>query len=669
VIGRITRVRKRDGRLVDFDEAKIADAIYKAACAVGREDRFLCEELAGVVTLFLEKRFPGAVTGIEEIQDMVEKVLIETGHARMAKAYILYRDRRARAREQVEVRSGPGGGPRVGNLAKARVSPWAKARIAEALVREADLDAKVAGHVASSVEARVFARGVPRITTAAIRSLVEAELFERGFGDRVGRQALVGLPRYDLDRLMRGGRELPWRPAGPGDLKRAVADAVLSQYALAEVYGPEVVDAHLDGRLLVLDVGSPFEWLGAVARVPASVGPEEWIESAAGTAARVGSVVTRELVLESLVPERCEWPLEGGSGGGLQAARRFLAHGALRGLDRDGGRLRVALRLPLLAPDAGAARLGEAVVREHWARFRAGDLRLPDLVLHVPATRVDGAEGRKTLLPVLAAAAETGRVALVFDRGDPALVTPWFRIPAPEVPAEGALPVRAAVAISVPACAPAPGDTDEAALLERLDASLLLAVKALQDKRGFMAPLQADPGATLYRIAAGARPLVAGSQAIDLVHLVGVREAAARVVPDAAGTARLAGRVRAYAAVRLAEEGRKVRLRAHLAPDRDGEAAMRLRAAAGAEAPSWTAPPGAEGDLDPLALPAGLTLPGEVRLEPLGGTLLLRFPRDEAPPPETLYDACCLFAGDPRVHVLRLQPWPDRSIRVAGADL
>ena len=41
MIGRNGKVRKRDGRLVDFDETKIADAVFKAACAVGREDRFL----------------------------------------------------------------------------------------------------------------------------------------------------------------------------------------------------------------------------------------------------------------------------------------------------------------------------------------------------------------------------------------------------------------------------------------------------------------------------------------------------------------------------------------------------------------------------------------------------------------------------------------------------
>ena len=52
---RPTHVRKRDGRVVPFDEGKIADAIYRAALAVGGEDRFLAEELASMVTLFLVK--------------------------------------------------------------------------------------------------------------------------------------------------------------------------------------------------------------------------------------------------------------------------------------------------------------------------------------------------------------------------------------------------------------------------------------------------------------------------------------------------------------------------------------------------------------------------------------------------------------------------------------
>jgi len=101
----IKYVQKRDGRLVPFDRQKIADAIFKAAQAVGGDDRVLAEELAGVVTMFLEKNYPpDTPPHIEDIQDTVEKVLIEMGHARTAKAYILYRDRRARIREALRVR-------------------------------------------------------------------------------------------------------------------------------------------------------------------------------------------------------------------------------------------------------------------------------------------------------------------------------------------------------------------------------------------------------------------------------------------------------------------------------------------------------------------------------------------------------------------------------------
>ena len=51
-------------------------------------------------------------------------------------------------------------------------------------------------------------------------------------------------------------------------MKGAVADAVLAQYALSEVYSSEVVDAHLDKRMHITDAGAPFEWLAAAAPMP-----------------------------------------------------------------------------------------------------------------------------------------------------------------------------------------------------------------------------------------------------------------------------------------------------------------------------------------------------------------------------------------------------------------
>ncbi len=93
-------VQKRDGRVVPFDAEKIADAIFRAAKAVGGEDRRQAEFLAGqVVHLLQQSSFAGSVPQVEQIQDLAEKVLIENGHARTAKAYILYRNRRTRIRD------------------------------------------------------------------------------------------------------------------------------------------------------------------------------------------------------------------------------------------------------------------------------------------------------------------------------------------------------------------------------------------------------------------------------------------------------------------------------------------------------------------------------------------------------------------------------------------
>ncbi len=92
-------IRKRDGRLVEFNEGKITDAIFKAAQAVGGEDRTLAMELTLEVMKIMRQQFGEQIFTVEDIQDCVEKVLIESGHARTAKAYILYRAHRTRIRD------------------------------------------------------------------------------------------------------------------------------------------------------------------------------------------------------------------------------------------------------------------------------------------------------------------------------------------------------------------------------------------------------------------------------------------------------------------------------------------------------------------------------------------------------------------------------------------
>ncbi len=93
-------IRKRDGRVVVFNPEKITDAIFKAAQSVGGRDRNIAKKLTLQVIKFLkDEGFNGVTPAVEDVQDAVEKVLIENGHARTAKAYILYRDKRTRIRE------------------------------------------------------------------------------------------------------------------------------------------------------------------------------------------------------------------------------------------------------------------------------------------------------------------------------------------------------------------------------------------------------------------------------------------------------------------------------------------------------------------------------------------------------------------------------------------
>ena len=95
----IIKILKRDGRIEFFDKKKIADAIFKAAQACGGKNRELAAELADLVVKAAEVKFVDKIPSVEDIQDLVEEVLINEGHAQTAKAYILYRERRQEARK------------------------------------------------------------------------------------------------------------------------------------------------------------------------------------------------------------------------------------------------------------------------------------------------------------------------------------------------------------------------------------------------------------------------------------------------------------------------------------------------------------------------------------------------------------------------------------------
>ncbi|MCU0609870.1 MAG: ribonucleoside triphosphate reductase [Chitinispirillaceae bacterium] len=100
----ISTIRKRDGTLVPYDNYKIANAIFKAVQSTGGRDFNLALSLAKQVEEFLSKKFhANSIPAVEEIQDSVEKVLVESGNATVAKSFILYREQRRKIRSTRDI--------------------------------------------------------------------------------------------------------------------------------------------------------------------------------------------------------------------------------------------------------------------------------------------------------------------------------------------------------------------------------------------------------------------------------------------------------------------------------------------------------------------------------------------------------------------------------------
>ncbi len=98
---KIKQIRKRDGRIVSFNIDKISNAINRAIVVSGGRDRSLAESLSERVVEILDEKYGSeAIPAVEDVQDVVERVLVENGQAKVAKAYIIYRQKRTELRRE-----------------------------------------------------------------------------------------------------------------------------------------------------------------------------------------------------------------------------------------------------------------------------------------------------------------------------------------------------------------------------------------------------------------------------------------------------------------------------------------------------------------------------------------------------------------------------------------
>jgi ribonucleoside-triphosphate reductase len=262
-------VRKRDGQIVKFDRENITTAIFKAAQSVGGTRREIAEQLADDVVLNLFADRGSTLPTVEEIQDIIEKVLIENGHAKTAKAFILYRHERSKRRGAPKTR------PEVDAATKDRplgidptelalfvrtsgdeIAQWDKQKMVQAMVREAGVPEAIAKTVSDEVEETVLHSNVRVLTVSLIREMVNAKLIEHGFEDARKKHARLGVPLYDAERIItRRNRENANIPHNPEATSMTLAESINKQYGLLRVFSEDVSDAHARGDIHLHDLG------------------------------------------------------------------------------------------------------------------------------------------------------------------------------------------------------------------------------------------------------------------------------------------------------------------------------------------------------------------------------------------------------------------------------
>jgi hypothetical protein len=208
--------------------------------------------------MYLERYRERDVPTSEEIRQLVEKILFDTGHGSIARAYIVHREKKGRPAVEAPPPAEdlfPTNLVWVDGATTGEVAPWGRERIAAALSKEAGLEEAAAAEIAGAVEQKIFRLGQRRVSTALIRELVNHELLARGFESKLRRQIVVGLPKYDLGRLVDDER------AGidPDALCRTIGQTTLKQYALQELFARDVSDAHVEGRLHVHRLEEPLK--------------------------------------------------------------------------------------------------------------------------------------------------------------------------------------------------------------------------------------------------------------------------------------------------------------------------------------------------------------------------------------------------------------------------
>ena len=139
---------------------------------------------------------------------------------------------------------------------KAERQEYDETKIVEALVKEANCEERLAKEVAVAVTEKLQKTGIELVDTSLIRSLVNNELLERGLNKELRTNSEVNIPFYNITEIIENANKENGNTAhNPESINLTLADRILKEYALKEIYPADIAESHLNGEIHIHDLG------------------------------------------------------------------------------------------------------------------------------------------------------------------------------------------------------------------------------------------------------------------------------------------------------------------------------------------------------------------------------------------------------------------------------
>jgi ribonucleoside-triphosphate reductase len=136
------------------------------------------------------------------------------------------------------------------------IDSWDRQKIVDAMVREALVDQDTAEAISLEVQETILSSSISMVTSPLIRELVDAKLIERGLEQARKMHTRLGVPLYDVEQIiMHPNKENANVPHGPEATNLTLAESIKKEYALLNVFSPDVGDAHMQGAVHLHDLG------------------------------------------------------------------------------------------------------------------------------------------------------------------------------------------------------------------------------------------------------------------------------------------------------------------------------------------------------------------------------------------------------------------------------